>query len=226
MRLRQRFPRILYVSVFLVVLVGALLVAQLRSTNDSSVHRLGLGDPAAAAGPAVTIEAPFDTALNSHPRDHHRMVNARDAETGLDADWAEDLAAGAGASVTPRLNGPYGTEYSVIDVFPACRTGAEGGQAVKVEIRAPNGGEVIGWVVYGHLGEVRVSEGQMVYNDTVLGTIGDGFPYCWTAPHLHLEAYNEAQHACYYEVGAAIPAGTPLGRLGGDNVGAPRSVCP
>jgi hypothetical protein len=165
--------------------------------------------------------------MTSHPSEHHTTHNTRNAGTGEPADWAADYEGPASTPVTSQLKGPYGTTLTVIDVVPTCR-GVNGGTAVKVGVREPNGGPEIGWVAYGHLDNVRVAKGQTVYPDTVLGYIGTGYPRnssCWTGPHLHIEGFNHKQMSCYYDPRSVAP-GTPLGRVGGSDVRARRSRCP
>jgi len=183
---------------------------------------------AQAAGSNVVIEANFSGTAGESGATHHRAVNTVDAATGAPADWAADWVTGAGTPITPQLKGPYGTTLRVIGIVPACGGGADGGTAVKIGVSEPNGGPEIGWVAYLHLANVGVAEGQVVYPDTVLGTVADGLPYnenCWTGPHLHVEGFNHAQHSCFYDPPAVAP-GTPIGRIGGGDVGAPQSRCP
>lgn len=186
------------------------------------------GERADAAGPNVVIEANFDGSLSSHPSEHHKARNTADAATGKPADWAADYEVAAGTPITPQLKGPYGTTLTVIDIVPSCGGGLNGGTAVKIGVREPNGGPEIGWVAYLHLSDVSVSEGQTVYPDTVLGVIGDGFPVndlCWTGPHLHVEGFNHKQYSCFYDHASVAP-GSPLGRVGGSDVTTAPTRCP
>lgn len=215
-------------AVFLAAFVGFQQLEEMGEPGSGKEDGL-FTQKAGASGPAVTIEASFAGGLTSHPSNHHLVVNNRD-DSGELADWAEDWSLPAGAEVRPQLNGPYGTELYVLDIVEACRGGG-GGASVKVGVRAPNGGGDIAWVAYVHLGEVRVQKGQPVYKDTVIGLIGDGFPYnenCWTGPHLHLEGYNEHEFSCYvdYAVGHRVQPGAPLGRVGGSDVAGPKQACP
>lgn len=186
------------------------------------------GERADAAGPNVVIEANFNGTLSSHPSTHHRARNTADAATGRPADWAADYAVAPGTPITPQLNGPAGTTLTVIDVVPSCGSGLDGGTAVKIGVREPNGGTEIGWVAYLHLSNVSVTKGQTVSPGTVLGVVGDGFPQnasCWTGPHLHVEGFNHEKYSCFYDPTAVAP-GTPLGRVGGSDVTSERARCP
>ena len=116
----------------------------------------------------------------------------------------------------------------MLDIVPACQGGANGGTSVKIGVREPNSGPMIGWVAYVHLANVRVQKGQTVYPDTVLGQVGDGFPVndaCWDGPHVHLAGYNYHQYSCYADPASVAPGDT-LGRVGGSDVTAPRTRCP
>jgi len=186
------------------------------------------GERADAAGAPVVIEANFNGTLSSHPSTHHKARNTADAATGKPADWAADYQVAAGTPITPQLKGPYGTTLTVIDIVPSCGSGLDGGTAVKIGVREPNGGPEIGWVAYLHLTSVSVTEGQTVYPDTVLGVIGDGFPQnesCWTGPHLHVEGFNHEKYSCFYDPASVAP-GTPLGRVGGSDVTTAPAHCP
>lgn len=203
-------------------------VSLLSFDDNAKGPELAVGGTAAeAGGDPVVIEASFPGTLSSHPRDHHRAENMRDAQTGEYADWAADYAVDAGTPVRSRLNGPYGTTLTVLAVVPSCGGGG-GGTAVKVGVRAPNGGPELGWAAYLHLADVAVAEGQTVYPDTVLGVVGDGFVVdeaCWTGPHLHVEGFNRDEYSCYYAP-SSVGEGTALGRVGGSDVSAAQQPCP
>jgi len=97
--------------------------------------------------------------------------------TNTPADWASDRSVAADTLVT--LNGPvpYGTTYSVLRTVPACRGGADDANSIVIVVQAPGGGEMIGWVAYVHHANVGVTVGQVVYADTVLGTIAVRAPH-------------------------------------------------
>jgi hypothetical protein len=78
----------------------------------------------------------------------------------------------------------------------------------------------VGYVIYAHLNQPRWTNGTILYPGDSVGTVASGLPVdnnCWTAPHVHVEAYDYSHYAGYvpYSVNAAVSSSGNLACVGG-----------
>jgi hypothetical protein len=182
--------------------------------------------------PAVWIGSPIDGTWGKYesslPANHHIPYGG---------DWSVDLVTGAGNAVM-LYAAPQETSRAITakvdSVRPACKSGvvSDGGHVVVVGIY--EGGTRIGWAAYAHINP-SVSTGQTISRwGTNLGTIGtyrwDDRPEgCWAGAHVHFEAYNQRNYACYnrgYGLGSRVNRTNFIGFVGGDFARSKRAACP
>jgi murein DD-endopeptidase MepM/ murein hydrolase activator NlpD len=84
---------------------------------------------------------------------------------------------------------PYGTWVYPAQIGVVSFAGWKRGYGYMVELRHSDGGRTI----YGHLGRIFVTTGQMVNQQMLLGSVGSSG--IATGPHLHFEYRNAAGHA-------------------------------
>ena len=119
----------------------------------------------------------------------------------------------------------------IVDVRETC-PGA--GETVTVSVRNATSSVELARVAYGHLTNVVTRSGT-AHDGTVLGQLAT-WPYregCWEVTtdqgvHTHLAVDNTHHASCFvpYAKGQQLTAGTPIGKLGGDQADDPRTPCP
>lgn len=187
------------------------------------------GPSAVAAGASAIVQSPIDGSVTSAPGEHTPVFEVPEAG-GESGDAAMDIGAPEGTSVFPTIqyDGEGGLVLTVADILESC-TGGGGGDAVQVHVATD--GLVVGSVIYAHLAEVAVTEGQTVSSDTQLGKVAGGLPEdenCWTGPHVHLEWVNHGDYGCYIPraEGDHVALRDPVGQVGGDFGDGQGIVCP
>lgn len=100
----------------------------------------------------------------------------------------------------------------------------KGGYLVKVQIEMRATPETtwttVGWVIYAHLTRPTSTNNTTITSGQTIATVGSGFPVdgkCWTAPHVHVEAYNYFHYAGYVSrsEGSSVPDTGNLACVGG-----------
>lgn len=191
----------------------------LRAVRVFVVAGLFLLGPAVGTSRAATaaVLGPIGGSVSS-PASSHPI--------SFGGDWSMDIA-GSG-DVVVRLSSPHAVSLRVEQVSAACAGGRQGASAVRVRVLLD--GASVAVLVYAHVADVAVGAGQTIGNGTRLGRVATGLPYnssCWTGPHVHVEARNDAGYACYTPlgVGAAINGGTTIGQVGAVGAGGIRAPC-
>ena len=119
---------------------------------------------------------------------------------------------------------------SIALVQPTCSAGT------TVRVNVYINGAHVGWVSYGHLTQVAVSQGQSIGNGAVLGKTSQ-WSYAtglWEVTnsngvHTHFTTFNNFHYSCYLLSGAAqLGDGARIGILGGEfaSVARRRDVLP
>ncbi|MDH4170398.1 MAG: hypothetical protein OEW42_12500 [Acidimicrobiia bacterium] len=188
----------------------------------------------AEAAERAAVRMPFDgqwaNAYATAPWEHGRHTSQ---------DWAMDLFA-VSAPVRINIADATGTvDLEVTDVVLDATCAGRAGSYVTVRVSVD--GVVVGTVLYHHLVQVNVAEGDHVASGKVLGrtvAVPDALSgTCWhvSTPmgiHTHMAMANAVGHSCFerHEVGQALNQGAVIGVLGhrdsGASVGAgPRADC-
>ncbi|NNE74714.1 MAG: hypothetical protein HKN26_13690 [Acidimicrobiales bacterium] len=205
----------------LVAVAGLVFAAGEASTQPDAAESADLGMP---------FDGRWANEFGTTPDRHARRS---------DQNWTMDVFA-PDTPVAVRVGNATGEveiEVDRVELDTTCQSTA--GEYVQVIVRVD--GTDVGVVLYHHLVDVQVSEGDRLDNGAVLGrTVSnptDLFGTCWrvTTPlgiHTHLAITNADGHACYvpHDVGEALVAGTTIGRMGFDANGAsvgsaPRDEC-
>lgn len=182
----------------------------------------------------VTVFMPFEgnwaNQFGTAPWEHGNHTNQ---------DWAMDLFA-ADRAVRIEVGEATGAvSINVIEVVRDSTCGNAGGTYVTVDVAVD--GRSVGTVLYHHLVDVRVAEGDTVASGAVLGrTVSTPQALsgpCWHVNteggiHTHLAVRNTTGQSCYvrYDIGRPLHRRDPIAMLGhhrdGHSVGTgPRSEC-
>lgn len=173
-------------SVCLAVLLEVMLLPALSMAQRNA--QVGLGMP---------FTGSYARHPDAHPSTHH---------TPYGGNWSVDLYGAEETEVRIHaLNPTGGLRIQVAEVYPTpTNSGLDCGTNVKINILV--GGQMIGWVQYGHLDEVSVQQGRRIANGTLLGVLRwwEKSADCYDVEtnegvHTHLEVSNESNASCYID---------------------------
>ncbi|MDH3705139.1 MAG: hypothetical protein OES57_03690 [Acidimicrobiia bacterium] len=211
----------------------AALASFLILTSGTASAIVGLSPFVDSAGAAATEQAtvkmPFSgqwaNQYGTTPWEHHRGSY----------DWAMDVYA-VDAPVRINITDATGVvDLEVTDVVLDSTCGGTGGTYVVVEVAVDQ--TAVGRVLFHHLVDVNVAEGDHIAPGKVLGhtvaTPGALGGSCWhvSTPmgiHTHMAVANDVGYSCYvrHQVGQTLSQGTAIGRLGHDAAGTPVGSTP
>lgn len=102
-------------------------------------------------------------------------------------------------------------------LLTTCKAGGTAGYYVKIQIEVKASRSTswtnIGWVIYSHLTKTAWSNDGYIYNGEKIAAVWTGKPVaCWSAPHVHVEAWNKAHDAGYVSLSEGSPV-TSTGNL-------------
>lgn len=189
-----------------------------------------ISEPSGSGRPTARIDMPFtgywDRFGYSPPSSHH---------TPFGGDWGTDIYANPGTTIRANVRSTNHTvQLRVIHVRPGCRSGsvADGGYEVRATVLSD--GQDIGWVSWMHVANPAVSAGQTLSPGATLGVTSrfrtsDCYQVTTDAgTHVHLEARDNTNYACYVDHGAGtlLSAGTMVGKIGGSYATSTGAQCP
>ncbi len=226
----------LFRAIVAMAMVAAVLGFESGAGFESGTSSASAGFSSAQAASTaefVTVGMPFDGAwanqYGTHPGVHSRRS---------DQDWTMDIFA-PDASVHFEVTAASGAVAAVVNRVELDTTcGSAAGRYVLLDLSVD--GVAVGTVLFHHLVDLQVVEGESLLPGALLGStvaspeaLGGN---CWrvTTPfgiHTHFAVANSTGSSCYiaYEIGAFLTAGTAIAQLGFDPDGSvghgPRWEC-
>lgn len=182
-------------------------------------------DSAANEALEARILNPYDAraSVSSAPPTHHvtanfeedlslDLVNAADS-AGRDV-WFKAEALAPATAVRGRvLRGGKNARQ------PICSKWSDGGGGLQVGIEVLHNGtwRSIGWVLYGHVQDMTVNDGDIVESGTSIAKVTAlrDNNYCSTGGHLHLGFSDTAHHPCW-AVERRVSMDGPIAQVGGN----------
>jgi murein DD-endopeptidase MepM/ murein hydrolase activator NlpD len=102
---------------------------------------------------------------------------------------------------------------------PICGKWAHGGGGLQVGIEVLHNGtwKSVGWVLYGHVQDMTVDDGDVLENPTSIAKVTalHDNNYCSTGGHLHLGFSDTTHHPCW-SVARRVPTDSPIAQVGGN----------
>jgi hypothetical protein len=102
---------------------------------------------------------------------------------------------------------------------PICSKWAHGGGGLQVGIEVLHNGtwKSVGWVLYGHVQDMTVDDGDVLESPTGIAKVTGLHDnnYCSTGGHLHL-GFSDTTHNPCWAVTRRVPTDSPIAQVGGN----------